>query len=174
MITQPQKISRMKPLQITMPTRYATWSTKHPDKQVGQFSEWLPYLNACLLYQGHLVTKKQDHHVTTAATTNTLEDTIIKDSKKWDPTIDTKWTEDSFELVDWQAHGSSFKALAPGWQLQMSKYAHEWTPTMHHQAQISNKIDWWLMLCVWPPQRKCVTHATMPKCLSTSCPLQGH
>jgi hypothetical protein len=46
--------------------------------------------------------------------------------------IDTKWTEDTFESVDWQANGSSFKALAPGQQLQISKYVHEWTPTMHH------------------------------------------
>jgi uridine kinase len=76
--------------------------------------------------------KKQDHHVTTAATATALQDTIIKDSKKQDPTINAEWTEDTFEAVDWQANGSSFKALAPGRQLQISKYAHEWTPTMHY------------------------------------------
>jgi hypothetical protein len=40
-----------------------------------------------------------------------------------------------------------FKALVPGRQLQISKYAHEWTPTMHHWAQISNKIDWRCFAC---------------------------
>jgi hypothetical protein len=48
------------------------------------------------------------------ATATTLQDTIIKDSKKRDPTINAEWTEDTFESVDWQANGSSFKALAPG------------------------------------------------------------
>jgi hypothetical protein len=105
---------------------------QYPDNQVGRFPGWMPYPNAGLLYQGRLVTKKQDHHVTTAATATALQDTIIKDSKKQDPTIDAEWTEDTFESVDWQANGSSFKALAPGQQLQISKYAHEWTPTMHH------------------------------------------
>jgi hypothetical protein len=55
---------------------------QHPNNQVGQFPEWMPYLNAGLLYQDHLVTKKQASHVTTAATANALQDTIIKDSKK--------------------------------------------------------------------------------------------
>jgi hypothetical protein len=30
------------------------------------------------------------------------------------------------------------------------------------------------MLCMWPPQRKCMAHAIMPKRPSTSCPLQSH
>jgi hypothetical protein len=80
----------------------------YPNNQVGQFPEWMPYLNAGLLYQGWLVTKKQDCNITTAATATTLQDTIIKDSKKWDPMIDAEWTEDSFELVNWQANGSSY------------------------------------------------------------------
>jgi hypothetical protein len=105
---------------------------QYPDNEVGQFLEWMSYLNAGLLYQGRLVTKKQDHHVTTAASATALQDTIIKDSKKRDPTIDAEWTKDIFESVDWQANGSSFKALAPGRQLQISKYAHEWTLTMHY------------------------------------------
>jgi hypothetical protein len=62
----------------------------HPDNQVDQFLKWIPYLHAGLLYQDQLVTKKQDCHVTTAATATTLQDTIIKDSKKWDPMIDTE------------------------------------------------------------------------------------
>jgi hypothetical protein len=61
-----------------------------------------------------------------------------------DPMIDTKWTEHTFKSVDWQPNGSSFKALALGSssfkalalgrQFEISKSAHEWTPTMHHQA----------------------------------------
>jgi hypothetical protein len=54
----------------------------HPNNQVGRFPEWMPYLNAGLLYQGRLVTKKQDHCITTAATATAIQDTIIKDSKK--------------------------------------------------------------------------------------------
>jgi hypothetical protein len=121
----------------------------HPDNQVCWFPPegWMLYLNAGLLCEGWLVTKKQDCHINTAATATTLQDTIIKDSKRQDPTIATEWTEDTFKSVDWQANGSSFKALTPGQHLQISKYAHEWTPTMHHWAQISNKIDQWCFAC---------------------------
>jgi hypothetical protein len=142
MTTQPQNISRMaEAVANYYANKICNLMHQYPNNQVGQFLEWMPYLNTGLLYKGQLVTKKQDHHLTTAATATTLQDTIIKDSKKPDPTIDAEWTEDTFESVDWQANGSSFKALVLGRQLQISKYAHEWTPTMHHQAQISNKID---------------------------------
>jgi hypothetical protein len=145
-----QKISQMKLSQTMMPTRYATWCTTTPTTKYAGGSHqsgWMPYLNAGLLCEGWLVTKKQDCHINTAATATTLQDTIIKDSKRQDPTIDTEWTEDTFKSVDWQANGSSFKALTPGQHLQISKYAHEWTPTMHHWAQISNKIDQWCFAC---------------------------
>jgi hypothetical protein len=32
---------------------------QYPDNQVGRFLEWMPYLNAGLLYQGRLVTKNK-------------------------------------------------------------------------------------------------------------------
>jgi hypothetical protein len=52
------------------------------------------------------------------------------------------WTNDTFNSVDWQANQSSFSALAPGQKIQISKYAHEWTLTMHKCTQAKgNKID---------------------------------
>jgi hypothetical protein len=104
---------------------------QHPNNDVGHFPEWMPYLNAGLLYKGYLITKKQDRHVTTTTSANTLQDTIIKDSKKHDPTIDIKWTEESFKSVDWQANGSSLKALAPGQQLQITKDVNAWLDSNH-------------------------------------------
>jgi hypothetical protein len=66
----------------------------------------------------------------------------MKDSQKRDPLIAKPWTNDTFNSVNWQANQSSFSALAPGRKIQISKYAHEWTPTIHKCAQAKgNKID---------------------------------
>jgi hypothetical protein len=55
---------------------------KHPVNDTGLFPEWMPGLDAGLLHQGQLVTKKQEAHVITASTAPALQDAIIKDSKK--------------------------------------------------------------------------------------------
>jgi hypothetical protein len=95
-----------------------------------------------VLHQGGLVTKKQEAHVMTVSTAPALQDAIMKDSKKWDPQIAEPWTNKTFNNVDWQANQSSFGALSAGQKIQISKYAHEWTPTMHKRAQAEgNKID---------------------------------
>jgi hypothetical protein len=66
----------------------------------------------------------------------------MKDLQKRDPLTAEPWTNDNFNSVDWQANQSSFSALSPGQKIQISKYAHEWTPTMHKRAQAKgNKID---------------------------------
>jgi hypothetical protein len=51
------------------------------DDEAGLFPEWIPNLEAGLLHQGHLVTKKQESHVITATTTPALQQSIMKDSK---------------------------------------------------------------------------------------------
>jgi hypothetical protein len=66
----------------------------------------------------------------------------MKDSQKRDLLITEPWTNDTFNSVNWQANQSSFSALSPGQKIQISKYAHEWTPTMHKCAQAEgNKIN---------------------------------
>jgi hypothetical protein len=101
------------------------------DDEAGLFPEWIPNLEAGLLHQGHLVTKKQEAHVITATTAPALQQSIMKDSKKRDPLIEVEWTDDTFNSVDWQANKSSFDALSPGKKIQISnKYTHEWTPTL--------------------------------------------
>jgi hypothetical protein len=115
---------------------------EHPIHDTGLFPEWMPNLDAGLLHQGQLVTKKQESHIITTTTAPGLQQAIIKDSQKRDPLIIEPWTNVTFNSVDWQANQSSFSALAPGQKIQISKYAHEWTPTMHKRAQAEgNKID---------------------------------
>jgi hypothetical protein len=87
----------------------------------------------------------------------------MKYSKKWDPVIEVEWTDDTFNSVDWQANKSSFNALSLGKKIQISKYAHEWTPTLHQQAHIDDKIDRWCFAC--RNLKENVTH--MLQCPST-------
>jgi hypothetical protein len=101
----------------------------------------MPCLDAGLIHQSQLVTKKQEAHIITASTAPNLQEAIMNDSKKRDPQIAEPWTDNTFNNVDWQANQSSFTALSPGQKIQISKYAHKWTPTLHQRAQISNKIN---------------------------------
>jgi hypothetical protein len=133
------------------------------DDEAGLFPEWIPNLEAGLLHQGCLVTKKQEAHVITATTAPALQQSIMKDSKKRDPLIEAEWTDDTFNSVDWQANKSSFDALSPGKKIQISKYAHEWTLTLHQRAHIDNKIDRRCFTC--GNLKENVTH--MLRCPST-------
>jgi hypothetical protein len=102
----------------------------------------MPNLDAGLLHQGRLVTKKQESHIITASTAPELQQAIMKDSQKRDPLIAEPSTNDTFNSIDWQANQSSFSALSPGQKIQIFKYAHEWTPMMHKRTQAEgNKID---------------------------------
>jgi hypothetical protein len=47
----------------------------------------MPNLDAGLLHQGWLVSKKQESHIITAATAPELQQAIMKDSQKWDQLI---------------------------------------------------------------------------------------
>jgi hypothetical protein len=115
---------------------------KHPVHETGLFPEWMPNLDAGLLHQGRLVTKKQESHIITALTAPELQQAIMKDSQKRDPLIAEPSTNDTFNSIDWQANQSSFSALSPGQKIQIFKYAHEWTPMMHKRTQAEgNKID---------------------------------
>lgn len=111
------------------------------DNEAGRFPEWIPNLPAGLLHQGQLVTKTQESHVITVTTAPALQESVMSDSKKRGPVIEEQWTEATFNCVDWQANQSSFKALSPGKKIQIAKFAHEWTPTLHHRANVDNKID---------------------------------
>ena len=113
---------------------------QHP-RNVGRFPDWIPGMKAALLHNGKLVTKAHDDYVTTAATAPQLCQHIIKDSKKRDKFIPNDWTDATFDDVDWKAINSSLKAVSIGRRFQLSKFAHEWTPTLHHLAKIDNSID---------------------------------
>ena len=113
---------------------------QHP-RNVGRFPDWIPSTKAALLHNGKLVTKAHDDYVTTAATAPQLCQHIIEDSKKRDKFIPNDWSDATFDDVDWKAINSSLKAVSIGRRFQLSKFAHEWTPALHHLAKIDNSID---------------------------------
>ena len=98
-------------------------------------------MKAALLHNGWLISKNQDDYVKTAATAPHLCQHIIKDSKKCDKFIPNEWTDEMFDDVNWKVVRSSFKAISMGRHYQLAKFAHEWTPTLHHLAKINNSID---------------------------------
>jgi hypothetical protein len=49
-----------------------------------------------------------------------------------------------------------------------------WMDSNHPPLSPTQQQDQPTKLCMWPPQRKCTAHATLPKCSSTSCLLQSH
>jgi hypothetical protein len=107
----------------------------------GLYPAWAPGLNAGLLHHGKLITKKQDEQVITAATAPRLQTVMCKKSQKRDPNIHEPWTDDTFNTIDWLTVRSSFKSQAPGRKLQIAKFTHEWTPTMHQRALMDNSLD---------------------------------
>ena len=113
---------------------------QHP-RNIGRFPDWIPGTKAALLHNGKLVTKAHDDYVTTAATAPRLCQHIIEDSKKRDKFIPNDWTDATLDDVNWKAINSSLKAVSIGRRFQLSKFAHEWTPTLHHLAKIDNSID---------------------------------
>jgi hypothetical protein len=112
-----------------------------PPDSTGIYPDWTPGLHAGLLHHGRLITKKQDETVVTAATAPSLQTVLCKKSQKRDPDISHSWTNETFDDIDWTAVCSSFKSLAPGRKLQISKFTHEWTPTMHQCAIMDNSLD---------------------------------
>jgi hypothetical protein len=113
---------------------------QHPNA-TGRFPEWVPGLKAALLHNGRLVTKRQDEYVTTAATTPRHRKYLIKKSQRRDPFITTDWTDATFDDIDFRALEQSMKATSFGRRIQISKFAHNWTPTRDHLACIDNKVD---------------------------------
>jgi hypothetical protein len=56
---------------------------------------------------------------------------LIKKSKRHDPFLKQDWNATTFEDIDWKGMQSSFGRLTKGRQFQLSKYTHNWTPTLH-------------------------------------------
>jgi hypothetical protein len=113
---------------------------RHPG-EVGRLPDWIPGTGAALLHNGKLVSKKQDDYVTTAATAPRLRKRLITKSKRHDPFLDRDWDTATFDDIDWKGVRSSFGRLSKGRQFQLSKYAHNWTPTLHQRATQDNSID---------------------------------
>jgi hypothetical protein len=121
-------------------------SPTHPSK-VGRLPDWIPGTLAALLHNCRLVTKKQDDYVTMAATAPWLRKRLIKKSKWHDPFLASNWQGTTFDDIDWKSVRSSFGCLTKGWQFKLSKYAHNWTPTLHQWATQDNSIDWCCFAC---------------------------
>jgi hypothetical protein len=84
-----------------------------------------------LKHNGKLICKKQDEYVITAATAPHLRKRLIDKSNQHDPFLTTPWEDTTFNDIDWKSVRSSFGRLSKGRQFQLSKYAHNWTPTLH-------------------------------------------
>jgi hypothetical protein len=78
-----------------------------------------------------LICKKQDEYVITAATAPHLRKRLIDKSNQHDPFLTTPWEDTTFDNIDWKSVRSSFGRLSKGRQFQLSKYTHNWTPTLH-------------------------------------------
>jgi hypothetical protein len=114
---------------------------------------------AALLHNGRLVTKKQDDYITTAGTAPRLRKRLIKKSKWHDPFLPANWQGTMFNDIDWKSVQSSFGRLTKGRQFQLSKYAHNWTPTLHQQATQDNSINQHCFACgAWQEDINHVLH----------------
>jgi hypothetical protein len=103
--------------------------------------DWIPGTKAALMHKGKLVSKKQDAYVTTAATAPCLRKWLIAKSKQHDPFLTVPWDDVTRNDINWNSVWSSFDQISKGWQFQLSKYAHNWTPTLHQWATQDNSID---------------------------------
>jgi hypothetical protein len=101
---------------------------------VGRLPDWIPGTSAALLRNGRQVTEKQDDYVTTAATAPRLRKQLIKKSKQHNPFLASNWQGTTFDDIDWKSVRSSFGHLTKGRQFQLSKHAHNWTPTLQTPA----------------------------------------
>jgi hypothetical protein len=129
---------------------------RHPS-EVGCLPEWIPGTKAALLHHGKLITKKQDVYVMTAATAPRLRKRLIKKSKRQVPFLEQVWDAATFDDINWKAMRSSFGRLTKGRQFQLSKYAHNWTPSLYQRATQDNSIDRCCFACgAW---REDIDHA---------------
>jgi hypothetical protein len=119
---------------------------QHPS-EVGHLPAWIPGTKAALLHHGKLITKKQDNYVTTAAAAPRLRKRLIKKSKRHDPLLEHDWDAATFKDINWKGVLSSFSRLTKGCQFQLTKYSHNWTPTLHHRATQDNSTDQHYFTC---------------------------
>lgn len=107
----------------------------------GRFPDHIPGTTAILRHHGLNVTKGSDKYVRS----RTHAQEIIKysiarsDSRLRDRT--TPWTTDIFHNIDWDCFELQFKALTPAHRLRITKFIHDWTPTLHHQSRFDNTIN---------------------------------
>jgi hypothetical protein len=87
------------------------------------------------------VSKKQDEYVTTAATVPRLRKRLTLKSQHHDPLIPNDWSDDTFDDIDWKSVRLSIKRQPVGRRFQISKFAHNWTLTLHQQATQDNSIN---------------------------------
>jgi hypothetical protein len=113
---------------------------RHPS-EVGQLPDWIPGTKAALKHNEKLISKKQDEYVITAATAPHLRKRLIDKSNRHDPFLTTPWEDTTFDDINWKSVRSSFDRLSKGRQFQLSKYTHNWTPTLHQRATQDNSID---------------------------------
>ncbi len=105
-------------------------------QDVWQFPDWVPGKQATLLHQGKLVSKKQDEYVMTAATIPHLCKQLIKKSQWHNPLIpNSQW------LVWWHVWWHWLE------ECLVTKYAHNWTPTLYQCTTQDNSIDRWCFMC---------------------------
>jgi hypothetical protein len=79
--------------------------------------------------------------VTTAATVPRLCKCLTLKSQRHDPLIPNDWSDDTFDDIDWKSVRSSIKRQPYGQRFQISKFAHNWTLTLHQWATQDNSID---------------------------------
>ena len=114
---------------------------------VGHFPDWIPSTKAALLHNGRLVSKNKDEYIKTAAAAPCLCKHIMEDSKERDKFIPMDWTDNTFDDIDWKAVKSSMQAVSIGRRFQIAKYAHKWTPILHHLARIDNRVNQQCFAC---------------------------
>ncbi len=142
-------------------------------RDVWRFPDWVPGTRAALLHKGKLVSKKQDKYVRTAATVLRLHKCLTLKSQCHDPLIPNDWSDDTFDDIDWKSVRLSIKCQPYGWHFQISKFAHNWTPTLHQRATQDNSINWRCFKCgawkedidhvLWCPSDLCDTARTKAK-----------
>ena len=99
------------------------------------------------MHNNKLITKKQEDYVVTASTAPDPCKHLINKSLCHDPFINDPWMDETFDNIDWKIIQSSFKPLPPSKKIQISKFVHDWTPTLHHCTTMDNSIDCQCFAC---------------------------
>jgi len=102
----------------------------------GLFPEWIPGTRAALMHRGKLVPKKIPQYTVIASTAPCLREYLMDKSAHWDPMINDRWDDATFNDIDWRYHSKSIQSLSPPIKIQISKYIHNWT-----RNRMDNAVD---------------------------------